>query len=119
MEQLGPELLKRLDTLAQSLGVTVEYLWEILVRQGTIEGYLMIAGTFIALAFALAGVWSFRKGLKYFESDDGDQGIPYTVIGIVVGLAGGVFTIVNGFSAASYFLNPEYFALRQILKLLN
>lgn len=51
-KQLTDELLSRLDTLASKLGVAVEHLWSVLVRQSVLEGWLGFGLDALLLAIA-------------------------------------------------------------------
>lgn len=65
MGTIDPELLKRLDAIAAKLGVTAQYLWSVLIRQGHIDGIMQVStgGILIALAASLAFV-SWRSTVK-------------------------------------------------------
>ncbi len=116
LEDLPGELLTRLDALAAQLGVTLETLWAVLAKQGTIEGIkgLLLAG--LGLAFLGLAAYSF-KGWAHVDNDS-DVG-PAVLLGGAVATVIGLGILIGGVSDALYILNPEYFALVTILRLLR
>ena len=111
------ELIKRLDLLATKMNTTGEHLWEILVKQGTIEGYKSIASVAIMAIMFFAIKALLPKIIKTFKDDNPDVGVPLIAVGIVLIL---VFAMsLSELSDLQYFFNPEYFALTEVLKILK
>jgi len=121
--EMQAELLKRLDALTAKLGITAEQLWAILVRQARIEAVVGI----ICLLFSLLAV----AGLAYWwvnalRRNRGE--FPYDANAFeVVALGGsslvvGIFataSIVNAFGLPGLLLNPEYWAFREVMRLVR
>ena len=115
------ELATLLEQLAAKLGTTTEKLWGVLVKQAAISG----AVSFIeSIIFALALIWVFRFIQKKTtptgerdRSDWEDEGkgiawIGFAIIAPIVIVS--VFCSIE--NTINAFLNPEYWALSQILK---
>ena len=112
MEQITPVLEK----MAEKLGVTVEYLWSILIKQAPLSGITDI------IQYILLGIvtWvfvkvSFKVHHKIEKEDwDGVAYIPLWVIGvgILILWITAFFCFPNTIWA---FFNPEYWALKEIL----
>lgn len=110
------ELLARLDVLAEKLGVAAGHLWEVLVRQAILHGYVDLGSGLLVLSIAIpAMVWCWRKAAE--SPDD-------------VGFFRGLTAVVGGAACAVAFydgirygllelLNPEYYALKEILQALG
>lgn len=107
---MNQELLNRLDALSAKIGVTVQYLWGTLLRQAHIEGYIQLAwgiGEMIAICVLV------RIGWKHIKTWD-DWMPAYLMAGFVV-LILFVFCCINLANFPTPLLNPDYWALSQIL----
>jgi len=65
-EQMESYYVKVIEQLAQKLGTTTEYLWQVLVNQAYIDG---IIGIIYIILTILAGYGLYRLH-KYFSSSD-------------------------------------------------
>lgn len=115
---MDDKTLQALTTLAAKLGTTAEYLWGVLLRQAPVTGALDLA---VIAAWVAGCVWLVRfvrrktAGQKPEWDDE---------MGRVFGWGGAVLVcslvaIIGGASigpAVTAIVNPEYWALRQILK---
>jgi hypothetical protein len=114
---------KLIRELADKLGTTAEHLWSVLIRQAAISG---ITNIIAILLWAWFAFWSFRLVRRktteikseggYFSAQWSDEGaaLAWGIWGI------GTFVIVaitgaNLESIAGSLLNPEYWALKQII----
>jgi len=115
-------LSKLLEQLAEQLGTTTEYLWQILLNQARID---FIASTFEYLLCGFLFYLSYRY-FKYawaYEDDPenpySEKGIAVTVIGVMIGVLDLImFCVLMSYIPmylASIF-NPEYWALQKILE---
>lgn len=117
--ELQKEIFDRLDALAAKMGVAVEWLWPIFVRQQ----YVMVGpGIVLTLLAAAAGVgmakWS--KRLKQTQGCTCDD--PW----VGAAIASGVFwvaTIVGlcalAFAGVPRLINPEYYALVDLVEVVK
>lgn len=120
MEQVMPMLEK----LATALNTKVEYLWDVLVRQAMVEGVLGIVWAIVCVGIVIFGV----KWLKYARGKraainvlDWDPRESWNTLAFAIGcpaiLIGIVCTFCNIHTVIVCLLNPEYWALKQVLKL--
>jgi len=115
MNNIDPEIFKRLDALAAKLGVTAERLWAVLVKQAGVELFVvllssLLLGAMAVVCFRLTG-WFMRKAE--------DRGDGYGIAAVLSGIACLILVIVTiAFlcEAPTLVMNPEYWALREILK---
>lgn len=128
MEEKAIQLLEKLAT---QLGVTVEYLWSILIKQAYIAGIFnaTLAGIVFALVI-LTVIWIIsctkprlledgKKKSKYEEWNYDDlAGIIMIAQGIIltVGLTVFIYLLNSAFTAL---FNPEYWALNKILQTIS
>jgi hypothetical protein len=122
---MNEQALKAIESMAEKLGTTVEFLWGILVRQATVEG---IQGIAFFVLTVLAGVGLFfwwkawDKGRDdnnsfYYESEEFFFSLLMSFS--ILLLSCSIVAILNLGHVASCFVNPEYFALNKILETLN
>lgn len=112
------ELLKRLDAVAAKLGTTTEYLWKVLVRQGYVEGITDVLSGVTCLVMTIV---LYRFTVKWTKMKPGEhewtEGQSACVwLGTILGLAFAVATSACLTAGIKELLNPEYFALREILQ---
>ena len=118
---MNDQLQQALVELCTKLGTSVEHLWGVLIKQAMLDG---IANTFIIMVWTLFSIWSFkliqRKTIFIDEdhpSDWKDEGkfMAWILWGIIVFIF--LITICCSLpSIMSSFINPEYWALKQIIK---
>lgn len=118
--QIPQEILQKLDTLAQKLGVTAQYLWGVLVKQGRIEAItdLVVAAAWGAgfLSLGALAIWGFKQIKKEDCFDEGFLvGLLFTGgIGSLICLG---LTISYTIATITPLMNPEYWALQQVMNL--
>lgn len=99
------------DELLARLGTTVEHLWGVLLRQAPIHGAFSIVFDVVACV-ALYYAWrTLYKWDGYVE----DKDILYALLGCVTAFVC-VYVFYNLPMIAAAFFNPEYWALKQVLK---
>ena len=117
------EIAPLLRELASELSTTTEYLWEVMVRQATIYAASHIAFFIIVFILLAIGIRFYYKkskaegGLAEYVNPN-ESPFPLMCATFFFGCS---FAIVLGFVAVSFsivtaILNPEYWALEQILK---
>jgi len=116
------ELLKRLDALADKLGTTGAYLWQVLVRQAVLGG---VADSVVAVFLGVAAYLAFKYARycygKYIESSQKDRYYPsegwiagYILLGIAcAGLA--LASTLVAHDAILELMNPAFYALKEVL----
>lgn len=121
MNQLSQEVLNRLDALAAKLGTTVAQLWAVLIVQARVEAWsdVVFGVVFVALAFwaikvLRSAITSLSKADPYVRWSNGDA-IRFW-LSLVGSLAFGVMATFTISDAITPMLNPQYWALQEILK---
>jgi hypothetical protein len=116
---------KLVRELAEKLGTTVEHLWEVLIRQASITA---ISNGIIIALLALAIGWAYkfvRAKTTCPPSTENDRypsaeweyegaGLAWALLGFGA-LIALVFTLCGIHEIATCLLNPEYWALKQVL----
>jgi H+/Cl- antiporter ClcA len=120
-KELQKEVFSRLDALADKLGVVSGHLWEVLVRQAYVEA-ISSCVFFVLAVIAIFGIY--RYGVLTFakiKSNEWDDFaiVPFTVIGVLVGLFSGIAIVTCVGTIITGFANPEYAALNSVLKALG
>lgn len=121
MEQLAPLL----NELAAQLNTTVEFLWGVLVRQAfvsAIESIFMIVLLVILIFTSFRYIFPWLKKMKVIEIDSSaDGGLSIAGMAVVwIVIAMGAFSIIALLGKLpTKLLNPEYWALQQILEVIK
>lgn len=109
---------KTVTNLADQLKVPAEKLWTILVRQQTIKSISSIA-LFVTILFVCfsALFWAYKRAdkYKYGVYDEAETAIP-TLISLAVLFSMTIISIVNFNEVLAGLINPEYGALKEILR---
>lgn len=109
------DAVKLLRELADKLGTTTEYLWGVLVNQGPISGAFAIITFLLLLCLSIAFTF-FAKKVIESKSEDG-----WMLLLSVIAIAFILVTIIYGTNALRDgiygILNPEYWALLQLLNI--
>jgi len=119
-----PEILSRLDAIADKVGSTVEHFWPILVSQQINYGVGSLVGAFLCFVLSMVfGYLSYKIFCKVdLETDINDYGctgrVLLSAIFTVVGLFTFIFTFVLLVAGLYLLLNPEFYALQQLMKML-
>ena len=110
-----------LRDLAEQLGTTSEYLWGVLVRQAPIEAIfqlLWMGGSLAGLLFCVIKATHLMKS----EEFKNDEAAPVVSLALcLMGMIVLTLTALSSFDSIMIggFLNPEYYALREILEALK
>lgn len=119
---MSENMEKLLIELAQKLGTTVEHLWGVLVRQAYVEA---LGDAIIVIALALFGLWLWRWALRFNERSEDDEltedekenyELATFLSGVVV-FATWIFLLFGRLpDLFTKLLNPEFWALQEIIK---
>jgi hypothetical protein len=119
---MSDELHKELAALAAKLGVSVEHLWGVLVRQAYIDGLSSLVTVFGCAVAGLGVLWFFfHRRRKYRLSAEPkerfflstNEPLEYMVMGTILFVL--VMVASNNFYwVISDFFNPEFYALRHL-----
>jgi hypothetical protein len=117
MNELNQEILNRLDLLAEKLGVTVEMLWKVCVKQAYIDGYYSIFWIVFGLFIIAITFYTGKKVWEKVDEGDGYWKTDKKVAVVVIFLCMNIFSvvsIVDGINGTKKIINPEYYAFREI-----
>ena len=121
MEELTPLLEK----LAEKLGTTTEYLWGVLLKQAPITAATELVYLVLVI---LGGIVLYKVHKRLSKEVDGNNSIYYEAEELVIApmviaaIIWGVLFIICFFSIGTMvtgFLNPEYWALDEIMSLIK
>ena len=119
-EDLTKELLARLDTLAAKLGVAVESIFALYVKQAPLEAVntlLLLVLTLLLFASMLYSAAKATNAVSNSPTEGTFVGIAVTMgIGCLVAIIVSIYNMTN---LMAQLFNPEYWALQQILSQLN
>ncbi len=112
------QVMETLRVLAEKFGTTTEFLWGILVRQAYVHGITAIV-CFLLTSLCIFGwnwgVWRF----KIPEEDNGDKRFGVYMMrlfGLMLVFIWTCFFLSGMFEVATALINPEYWAIQQVMK---
>lgn len=108
-----------LQSLAEKLGTTGDYLWNVLLKQAPIYAVTSTVEILLTVALTYGFVKSIPQAKKFLDGDyDILAGIYLIVAGLVLAMliVAAFFTVGN---IATAILNPEYWALDKVLSALR
>ena len=122
--RMSQEIAKVLDLLAERFGTTIEHLWEVMIRQAYIEA---IMGIFVFALLLVVNIKFIKWAKPITTNDDHETWEKWGVDGVMPVMASGFIMLVISCIAflmtidnlVAKLVNPEYWALQQILELLN
>ena len=110
---MDEKTLQALQALAQKRGTTAEYLWGVLVKQAQISTTVDCVEVFIVL-IVLALVW--RKAIRIADGIDKEAVFfGFAILGVVTVFVV-FFVAFRANLIAAGFMNPEYWALHELLR---
>lgn len=123
---MDDKTMQALNVLANKLGTTAEYLWGVLLKQAPITGLTKLLVVIVCVSAAV--MWfrfvlrktskpPVREGVPFPSADwDNDLGAPLAWVSVfLLAFLALVVTISLIPTIVSAMLNPEYWALTQIL----
>ena len=119
---MNDQTTKLIEQLAQKLGTTAEYLWTVLLKQAPISAltdlFYLVITTIIGIGLYKLHKYFCKDGIGEYDNslyDDNDYVAP---VMIALTIIWGICIIACFFSIGNIingFVNPEYWALKQIL----
>ena len=104
-----------LQPLADKIGTTAQYVWGLQVKQAYVDGFIALGGLMFGVFLCVLSLLLVKhlSKEKYMETDDIVIVLsPFFVIGLG-------FIIMTFSTILNCFINPEYYALQQIIKLVK
>ena len=107
--------IEGLQMLAEKLGVTIDYLWSVLLKQAYVSAILDLLFVLLMVIMWAALIKSRGAIKKWLKTmDDLEEGfICIFGSGFIIGVT--VAAIIFIFTSTSALINPEYWALKEIL----
>ena len=120
---MNEQTTKLIEQLAQKLGTTTEFIWEVLIKQAYISA---ITDIIYIVLIIIVGILIFKKHYKFskiYKDDFGttseyDESESKIIFMIAIGMLWLIAALYTFFSIGNIiegFANPEYWALKQIL----
>lgn len=109
-------ITKYIDQLAQSLNVASEHVYEALIKQAMVSGIASIVWAVLFLITIIGLIIGTIKVFKWnIEEDDGDMLIPFGLLMAVMAIIPVLGLLFNVENALTALLNPEYWAIKEVL----
>lgn len=118
MKETAEFVVAQLKALAAALEGPSKHVYEVLVRQAYVEGTVSCVLSALMLLLALACVYGARKGYENEERGNGFYGVPLIVISTIGGCIAVVIAAVEIVRAIPRLLNPEYYAITELMRTL-
>lgn len=115
---MNDNITKLIETLAAKLGTTAEYLWGVLIKQAHVSATTdLICATLFAAYLIIFSRWMIRRGRNTDDSfGDIPSDIPIAMLGGLTAIVSFILILFCIPNIITGFMNPEYWALEQILK---
>ena len=121
---MNEELAKSLTVLSTKLGTSIEHLWEVLRFQAkatAIQHIIVFTILIVALTIGVKKIW------PLFKADDDSNGYisrseEFNVIKLLIIAVCVIFGCIafDGiFDGIVYIINPDYYALQQVIKIMK
>lgn len=116
------QVITRIDALGQKLGVAVDHIWSVLVRQAYAEAamrtaFFLVAVTAAVFLYKLAHRWWAEGADGNDESDFVLQvGATLITVATTITLITATVMFIHGIG---YVVNPEYFAFERVAEFLG
>lgn len=117
VKQIPDTLAKVIDTLSIKLGSTGEALFKILVRQQYVVGLQNIFD--IAVFTIILYIWWKILYKKATDMVSGDGPGVITVIATIITAILVIIMIIDLEQATAYFLNPQYYAIKDLMDMVK
>lgn len=129
MQNLPGQIDAILGVLAERFGTTVAHIWAVFVRQQVVSSIAELFVVLVAFPVLILGAWSIATRIwrrnyggdsgwlsaTQAAIDNGDAG-PGVLVGLSIGLA--IVGIILLCDSVLHLLNPEYYAIKAILRVI-
>lgn len=125
--EITKEVFARLDALAEKLGVTAQYLWTVLLKQAHVEAVSSLCWAGAGLMALVGGVLGIRCALRMKKDkpswtdreEMSEKAVTVLAVSIAATFIGLLGLILNLSWVITPWLNPEFWALQQVLQVLG
>ena len=104
-----------LQPLADKLGTTAQYVWGLQVKQAYVDGFIALGCLMFGIFLCVLSVLLAKHFSKEEHMETDDIVIILSPV-FVIGLG---FILMTFSTVLNCFINPEYYALQQIIKLVK
>jgi uncharacterized membrane protein len=111
--QVAEQVGSVIDALAVKLKVPAQFVWQILERQAYVEFALAVLSLIVVAAFWFGYVKAWKKWAEEY-----DLKMPL-FFGAAIGVVATIISVIALFVTLGGALNPQYFALNEILSTLK
>ena len=122
-EETRNEVFQRLDALAQKLNVTGEHFWNVLVAQAEVAVYQHLMWLGLGILFLTTSIIIATRIHRHLRGRDGYDGYQYwwglQLLPFALFLPGTIVTIHNMSALLTPLINPEYWALIQVMRVIQ
>lgn len=113
---VGQNTQALIEKLAAQIGVTVDKVWPWLVRQQVVEGWSALA---MIAAAVLLGACFLGVAYRLGKTRSDEVFMPFLLIGGTLFLGGLLVLLMGGSYLVRQILNPEYFALKDLVQMVK
>lgn len=115
------EILKRMDALADKLGTSAQFLFNLYVKQAHVQVIETITYGILFVVLALVSTKIMLKGFHQFNNKDmhwreANKGLRWVITGILTAVVAFIFLLafMDG-DIYTAMMNPQYWAFKEIL----
>jgi len=106
--------------VAEKIGQTAQYGWEVVVKQQYITAYLGILWSVIGLIGVIISIYLYKWAIKDFKENKGKYDNGWQILVATIFTILSLTVIISGLTVAlTHFLNPDYYAIQFFLDLVN
>lgn len=109
-----------LQPLAEKLGTTAQYVWEMQVKQAYVDGLVALSGLLLGIGLLIIAFLVFKSFYHCRLEDEYDKFEAEKLICILTfSFFGMIFLFLNFSTTIECFINPHYHALSILIKLVK
>ena len=113
-------IITALQPLADKLGTTAQYVWEMQVKQAYVDGFVALSGLLLGIGLLIVAFRVFKSFYHCCLEDEYDKLETEKLICILMfSLVGMLFLFLNFSNTIECFINPHYHALSSLIKLVK
>ena len=113
-------IITALQPLADKLGTTAQYVWEMQVKQAYVDGFVALSGLLLGIGLLIVAFRVFKSLYHCRLEDEYDKFEAEKLICILVfSFVGMIFLFLNFSTTIECFINPHYHALSSLIKLVK
>lgn len=119
IEKFGDKTVAAIQQVATKLGQSVDHFYPIIVKQEVVQGYAFLFSAYIPLIVAAIIIVYYTKFKKIDWDESISLGQVLFILSAVAMIGVGTIALVGTAEAINHIVNPEYYALTDILKMIK